>query len=43
MSVYGDLNGSQVQPGSLFPPTQTQRDAVAEARGELESVRATRG
>jgi photosystem II stability/assembly factor-like uncharacterized protein len=43
MSVYGELNGSQVQPGSLFPPTQTQRDAVAAAKRELEAVKAGGG
>jgi photosystem II stability/assembly factor-like uncharacterized protein len=42
MGVYGDVNGSQVQPGSLFPPTQTQRDAITAARKELAALRATR-
>lgn len=30
--VYGSLNGSQVRPGTLYPPTQTQREQVMTAR-----------
>jgi hypothetical protein len=40
--AYGDLNGSAVRPGSLYPPTQSHRDQIilarrlfAEARQEL--------
>jgi photosystem II stability/assembly factor-like uncharacterized protein len=37
--VYGDLNGGQVRPGSLYPPTQTQREQVTEARRLFEEAR----
>jgi len=30
--VYQALNGGQVRPGTLYPPTQTQREQVMEAR-----------
>ncbi|HSG09333.1 MAG TPA: hypothetical protein VLA36_13310, partial [Longimicrobiales bacterium] len=43
MSVYGGLNGGQVQPGSLYPPTQTMRDQGAAVRVELAALRATSG
>ena len=42
-SVYGNLNGGQVQTGSLYPPTQTMRDQVAAARAELEALKAAGG
>jgi hypothetical protein len=41
--VYGALNGGGVRPGTLYPPTESQRAAVqtaralfAEARGGLD-------
>jgi photosystem II stability/assembly factor-like uncharacterized protein len=37
--VYGALNGGLVRPGTLYPPTATQRAAVAEARALFETVR----
>ena len=40
--VYSSLNGAQVQEGSLYPPTQSMRDAVAEARQELKALQAER-
>ncbi|MDH5759094.1 MAG: hypothetical protein OEZ65_05845 [Gemmatimonadota bacterium] len=30
--VYGALNGGAVRPGTLYPPTPTQREMVAQAR-----------
>ena len=30
--VYGALNGGQVRPGTLYGPTQTQREQMATAR-----------
>ena len=37
--VYRALNGGQVRPGSLYPPTQTQREQVQQARRLLEDAR----
>jgi photosystem II stability/assembly factor-like uncharacterized protein len=37
--VYQSLNGGQVRPGTLYPPTQTQRAQVLEARALYEEVR----
>jgi hypothetical protein len=37
--VYSSLNGAQVREGSLYPPTQSMRDAVAAAKRELEALR----
>lgn len=37
--VYDALNGSAVQPGSLYPPTQSMLEQVAAARAELEGLR----
>jgi len=36
-SVYDALNGSAVRQGSLYPPTQTQKDLVEAARAALNS------
>lgn len=36
--VYGALNGGQVRPGTLYPPTQTQRAQVLEARRLFEEA-----
>ena len=33
--VYGALNGGSVRPGSLYPPTQTQREQLERARALL--------
>ena len=33
--VYGALNGGGVRPGSLYPPTQTQREQLERARALL--------
>ncbi len=38
--VYASLNGSAVRPGSLYPPTQSMRAQVAEAKKQLEALRA---
>jgi hypothetical protein len=43
MGVYGDLNGGQVRPGSLYPPTRTMRSVVAAARAELAALKAAAG
>ena len=37
--VQRDLNGGGVRPGTLYPPTQSMRDALAEARTELAALR----
>ena len=37
--VYRSLNGGGVRPGSLYPPTQTMRDAVTQARRAFEEAR----
>ena len=37
--VYGALNGSGVRPGTLYPPTESQRAAVQTARALFEEVR----
>ena len=34
--VYDALNGSGVEPGTLYPPTQSQRQVVDLARERLE-------
>ena len=34
-SIYQALNGGGVRQGSLYPPTQTQRDLVEAAREAL--------
>jgi len=41
--AYSSLNGQQVREGSLYPPTQSMRDAVAAAKKELEALRARTG
>jgi photosystem II stability/assembly factor-like uncharacterized protein len=41
--VFRDLNGGQVRPGTLYPPTQAQRDAVEAARVELAAIRQDTG
>lgn len=38
--AYGSVTGSQVRPGSLYPPTHDQQAALAEARRTFEEVRA---
>jgi hypothetical protein len=40
---YQALNGGQVRPGSLYPPTRTQRDQVQMARELFERVRREMG
>ena len=37
--AYGSLNGSAVRSGSLFPPTETHRDAMKLVRAALIEVR----
>jgi hypothetical protein len=37
--VYRALNGGQVRPGSLYPPTDTQRAQVEQARRLLDDAR----
>ena len=37
--VYGSLNGNQVRPGTLYPPTQSQRERVAMARALFERAK----
>jgi hypothetical protein len=37
--VYNALNGGEVRPGTLYPPTQTQRAQVLEARRLFEEAR----
>jgi photosystem II stability/assembly factor-like uncharacterized protein len=37
--AYQALNGGQVRPGTLYPPTQTQRAQVQMARALFEQVR----
>ena len=41
--VYGGLNGGQVRPGTLYPPTHDQRRAVEAARRTLEELRGRAG
>jgi hypothetical protein len=41
--VYGDLNGSGVRPGTLYPPTRSQRQQLIEARQLLEEARRALG
>lgn len=41
--VYRSLNGGGVRPGSLYPPTQTMRNAVTEARRVFEKARRALG
>jgi hypothetical protein len=41
--VYSSLNGAQVREGSLYPPTQSMRDAVADAKRELEALQSQMG
>jgi photosystem II stability/assembly factor-like uncharacterized protein len=41
--AYQDLNGGQVRPGSLYPPTLTQRDQLQLARDLFAQVRAEMG
>jgi len=36
--VYSALNGGAVRPGSLYPPTQTQREQLQRARDLLEDA-----
>jgi hypothetical protein len=37
--AFGALNGSAVRPGSLYPPTRSQRAEVLEARRLLDAAR----
>ncbi|MEZ4416283.1 MAG: hypothetical protein R3E10_11110 [Gemmatimonadota bacterium] len=37
--VYGALNGGQVRPGTLYPPTAAQREAVADAKRVFAELR----
>jgi hypothetical protein len=41
--IQRDMNGGGVRPGTLYPPTQTMRDALAEARRELAVLKETSG
>jgi len=41
--IFGDLNGGEVRPGTLYPPTRPQRDAVEAARLELAAIRRDTG
>jgi photosystem II stability/assembly factor-like uncharacterized protein len=41
--LASDLNGSAVQPGSLYPPTETQKQRKAELEAELTAVSAEWG
>jgi len=41
--IFGELNGGQVRPGTLYPPTRSQRDAVEAARAELAAIRRETG
>jgi len=43
MGVYSGLSGGQVQPGSLYPPTQTMREQVEAARAELAALKSGNG
>ena len=36
--VYGALNGGGVRPGSLYPPTQTQRKQLLDAQELLSQA-----
>ena len=36
--VYGALNGGGVRPGSLYPPTQTQREQLLDAQELLSQA-----
>lgn len=36
--VYGTLNGGGVRPGSLYPPTQTQREQLMDAQELFDSA-----
>ena len=37
--VYRSMNGGQVRPGTLYPPTQTQQEQVAQARRLFDEAR----
>jgi photosystem II stability/assembly factor-like uncharacterized protein len=41
--VYQAMNGGQVRPGTLYPPTQTQRGQVLEARRLFDDAQAELG
>jgi hypothetical protein len=41
--VYEAMNGREARPGSLYPPTQSHREAVSEAKRELERIKAEIG
>jgi hypothetical protein len=41
--IQRDMNGSGVRPGTLYPPTQTMRDALAEAKKELAALKERSG
>lgn len=41
--VYGAMNGGGVRPGSLYPPTQTQREQLERARDLLNDALADIG
>lgn len=36
--VYGDMNGGEVRPGTLYPPTAAQRDRLTQARALYEEA-----
>jgi photosystem II stability/assembly factor-like uncharacterized protein len=38
-SVYSAMNGAEVRSGTLYPPTKSMLDQVAEARAALEAVK----
>jgi hypothetical protein len=41
--AYEALSGGGVRPGTLYPPTRSQIEAVAEARGTFEAVKSQLG
>jgi hypothetical protein len=41
--VYQAMNGGQVRPGTLYPPSQTQRGQVLEARRLFDDAQAELG
>ncbi len=41
--AYRALNGGEVRPGTLYPPTQAQREQLRSARELFEQVRRERG
>jgi hypothetical protein len=41
--IQRDMNGGGVRPGTLYPPTKTMRDALAEVRRELAVLKGQSG